>query len=311
MTESAFFASASQKDCFSALGVKEYEIVATLDSHTSYICISLDHKVFKMSDYKPGITAPPFHCWCRSCTAPHFADNDDGMRAARGNNGKTYYVPANMKYPEWKAKYVDNTVELPKVNEALSKIIKKQEVPPKMQNLFGKYLNDDYVDIDETNHKLMYYDSGIGKIVVNPNHLAIDNYDLPKSLTHEVIHLIDDNEGLAVANAALLAKNMDEAQKYILNHADYYKKIVEFGQYEYNISISDLFSNLTENKIVGRFGHEDSYWSRIGMREKELIAGLLTEYIANDAESLKLIGSIPALKSIFDKLVEEYDKITG
>lgn len=108
MTEQAYFSSAAQKDCFNDLDVEEYEIVATLDSHTSDICRSLDGKVFKMSDYKPGVTAPPFHVYCRSTTAPHFKENfDAGERAARGVDGKTYYVPDDVTYSEWKRAFVD------------------------------------------------------------------------------------------------------------------------------------------------------------------------------------------------------------
>ena len=108
MTEQAYFSSAAQKDCFNDLDVEEYEIVATLDSHTSDICRSLDGKVFKMSDYKPGVTAPPFHVYCRSTTAPHFKNNfDAGERAARGADGKTYYVPDDVTYSEWKKAFVD------------------------------------------------------------------------------------------------------------------------------------------------------------------------------------------------------------
>lgn len=108
MTEQAYFSSAAQKDCFNDLDVEEYEIVATLDSHTSDICRSLDGKVFKMSDYKPGVTAPPFHVYCRSTTAPHFKENfDAGERAARRADGKTYYVPDDVTYSEWKKAFVD------------------------------------------------------------------------------------------------------------------------------------------------------------------------------------------------------------
>ena len=107
MTESAYFASAAQKDCFNDLDVEKFEIVATLDSHTSEICQKMDGKVFDMKDFQAGVTAPPFHVWCRSCTCPWFEDNDDGMRAARGEDGKTYYVPSNMKYQDWKDHFVD------------------------------------------------------------------------------------------------------------------------------------------------------------------------------------------------------------
>lgn len=109
MTELAFFSSAAQGDCFRELGVEQFEIVATLDSHTSEICQEMDGKHFPMSQYEAGITAPPFHVWCRSCTCPYFDDDIDniGKRAARGENGKTYYVPGNMNYAEWKEIFVD------------------------------------------------------------------------------------------------------------------------------------------------------------------------------------------------------------
>ena len=107
MTEQAFFASAAQQECFNDLDVEEYEIVATLDSLTSVICQNLDGKHFPMKDYQPGVTAPPFHVWCRSITVPWFEDNYGGERAARGADGKTYYVPDNMSYEEWKKTFVD------------------------------------------------------------------------------------------------------------------------------------------------------------------------------------------------------------
>lgn len=109
MTEEAYFSSAAQKDCFESLGVEQYEIVATLDSHTSDICRSLDGKHFPMKDYQPGVTAPPFHVYCRSTTVPYFDEQFDiGERAARDEEtGKTYYIPDDMNYQEWKETFVD------------------------------------------------------------------------------------------------------------------------------------------------------------------------------------------------------------
>lgn len=143
MTEQAYFSSAAQKDCFNDLDVEEYEIVATLDSHTSDICRSLDGKVFKMSDYKPGITAPPFHVYCRSTTAPHFKDNfDAGERAARGADGKTYYVPDDVTYSEWKKAFVDGDksgfAEVQKNH--FSRTEKRGTIKPKEQSEAAKFI---------------------------------------------------------------------------------------------------------------------------------------------------------------------------
>ena len=143
MTEQAYFSSAAQKDCFNDLDVEEYEIVATLDSHTSDICRSLDGRVFKMSDYKPGVTAPPFHVYCRSTTAPHFKENfDAGERAARGADGKTYYVPDDVTYSEWKKAFVDGDksgfAEVQKNH--FSRTEKRGTIKPKEQSEAAKFI---------------------------------------------------------------------------------------------------------------------------------------------------------------------------
>lgn len=127
MTEQAFFSSAAQRDCFNELEVERYEIVATLDSHTSDTCRELDGQTFPMKDFQPGVTAPPFHVWCRSTTVPFFEDNFGGERAARGEDGKTYYVSDKMKYEDWKNSFVDGKVddnlqELPKSDIIKEKI---------------------------------------------------------------------------------------------------------------------------------------------------------------------------------------------
>lgn len=112
MTEEAFFSSAAQKDCFTELDVEQFEIVATLDSHTSDICRGMDGKHFPMSEWKVGVTAPPFHVHCRSTTVPYFDDEFDavGERAARDEEtGKTYFVPGNITYKEWEKSFVNGS----------------------------------------------------------------------------------------------------------------------------------------------------------------------------------------------------------
>lgn len=108
MTESAAFASISKQQAFKDLDVEQYEIVATLDNNTSKICQDLDGHIEDMANYEVGITAPPFHPWCRTTTAPYFDDEFAlGERAARGEDGETYYVPSDMKYPDWKKTFID------------------------------------------------------------------------------------------------------------------------------------------------------------------------------------------------------------
>ncbi len=116
MTEEAFFSGAAQKDCFEELGVEQYEIVATLDSHTSKICHEMDGKVFPMSQWEVGVTAPPFHVWCRTTTVPAFGDQFERMekRAVRDEDGETYHIPEDISYEEWQRAFVEDGIDTDK-----------------------------------------------------------------------------------------------------------------------------------------------------------------------------------------------------
>lgn len=100
-TETAYVQELALHDSFKELNVKEYQILATLDTHTSSICRHLDKHVVPLSDFKPGITAPPFHPYCRSTMIPNVPLNS---RASRPDQ-KTKYIP-DMTYEEWKSDYL-------------------------------------------------------------------------------------------------------------------------------------------------------------------------------------------------------------
>lgn len=105
MTETAYFSSLATQGGYEEIGVEEYEILATLDRKTSDLCRSLDGKPFKMAEYEPWVTAPPFHNRCRSTTIPHF-DDEIAERVARDDDGKIYTVPGNITYGEWESRFV-------------------------------------------------------------------------------------------------------------------------------------------------------------------------------------------------------------
>lgn len=102
-TESAAYASKAQIEAFKSIDVEKYEIVATLDLHTSEICQEMDGKVFNISDQEIGVTVPPFHSHCRTVIAPYF--DDESTRASRDENGE-YKEVKYMNYKEWKEQYI-------------------------------------------------------------------------------------------------------------------------------------------------------------------------------------------------------------
>ena len=91
--------------------LQQYKIVATLDNRTSEICQEQDGKVYKMSEWEEGITAPPFHPNCRTTTIPYFEDmpiSEYGRIATDYETGRAYYVPSSMSYKEWRASLTEN-----------------------------------------------------------------------------------------------------------------------------------------------------------------------------------------------------------
>ena len=107
-TESAYFAAMGEMDSMKELGVKKYKYLATLDSRTSETCRGMDGKIFDVTDYKPGTTAPPLHVYCRSTTIPYYG-RDGKLRAARAD--EIAYSP-NMNYKDWYSVFVDKTKPL-------------------------------------------------------------------------------------------------------------------------------------------------------------------------------------------------------
>lgn len=107
-TESAYITSKATFDSYESSGVvKEYEILATLDLHTSKICRSMDGRVFKISEKEIGVNAPPFHPNCRTTTVAYFDDIIEEERIARDGEGKNYPVKGNINYEDWYDKYVN------------------------------------------------------------------------------------------------------------------------------------------------------------------------------------------------------------
>ena len=183
MTESAFIASKGQQDCFKELGVEQYKFIATLDSHTSDTCRHMDGKVFKMSDFKPGTTAPPLHCYCRSCTAPYFADDEKAERIARGKDGKNYKVPADMTYRQWKEKYVAEFLDLDRDYKTYT-MKELQAIAESQNKVLDKYTDEPSI----WNGKVEPTDRGVNYASWTHEIRLMQN-NIPDVILHELIHM--------------------------------------------------------------------------------------------------------------------------
>lgn len=76
-TEHAYVASEADKLTWDAMGLEKYQISAVIDAKTSDICRAMDGKIFDMKNRRVGITAPPFHPYCRTVTVPWFDELEE------------------------------------------------------------------------------------------------------------------------------------------------------------------------------------------------------------------------------------------
>ncbi len=298
MTESSYFSSLAQKDCFKDLDVEEYEIVATLDSHTSSICQEQDGKVYKMNDYQPGVTAPPFHNYCRSITVPHFDDDYDikDTRAARDEDGKTYYVENDIKYKDWYDKYVQDA---PLKESKLKNESKDAKIKTNQSSKWK-----DFKTMDEAKEYVYnnYKDSDIDKIrnveSINATFKQLDELQNQYPLNNEIFvrnktmssaAAQGNYQGISIntahfnkANRTALVdddwikdcdKQIEDLKQY-LGNMKYKQKPIEKGikrleeQRKYNcFSISGSYSDLESIKatISHEYGHvvADQYFGQV------------------------------------------------
>lgn len=194
MTESAAVSAAAQKECFKDLDVERYEILATLDSHTSDICQEMDGKVFEMKDYEVGTTAPPFHPNCRSTTIPYFDDEftEDEERSARDDDtGKTYYVPTDMKYEAWEKKFVINENE-----EQKSKVVTKAKI------------NEQYINSLEYRKQFdnLTDNAEVNKTIYECSKNMLKHRD---GTMYEDMYFIDKNTGKIIASSTKINKESE------------------------------------------------------------------------------------------------------
>ena len=232
MTEQAFFSSASQKEAFKELDVEEFQIVATLDSHTSNICRKMDRKHFPMSEWEVGVNAPPFHVYCRSTIKPYFDDEEElgivGERAARNEDGEVYYVPGNMTYKEWEQAFVKGGAK--DDMEQLSLPLKK------MQN----GLEDDIMKLS---------DNELGAII---RYKSFDSY-----VINEVLRNTDDITKLSNEQQRFI-NLLDSALSKVPKYKGDLLRTVDFSSWS---DAEEKTRGFVESFVVGKITHIPQYWS--------------------------------------------------
>ncbi len=233
-----------------------------------------------------GLNLPPinyhFH-WCRSMVQ---------------------YVP-----PVEKQEKTEYNLDIPKISKDVKQVLSNTKLNPNVKRLFNKYLTSNNAKIDNSLNIPMRYSIDDDKIYINPNHPDFKYYDLSESLTHEIIHMIDIRNN--ISNKLNIDNELRRARLQIDIDEDKYINMLSTSKYEDNMTLSDIFSAITNGKISGNYMHSSKYWIEDSTRiEKELSANIMSAYLNKNQDTLNIIDSINGLKEIKEKVVKLYNDYT-
>ena len=218
MTESAYFATKGQEDCYDSLDVEEYEIFGTLDSIICEECGGYDGKHYPVKNMRAGINAPPFHPHCRCTTIPYFNDEftEGEQRAARDEDGTATYVP-DMTFEEWKEKFVDN--------DAGNDIIKAEENNMSLE--YQRYGRNKNTLVNSTYINSGEYRNKFDKITDNKDVNRVLYVKAKEMLEHRSGTMLEDMYWIDGDTGDIIASVTDSATESRVIYSNALKKAIQ------------------------------------------------------------------------------------
>lgn len=211
--------------------------------------------------------------------------------------------------PVAKQEKTEDNLDIPQISKDIKQVLSNTKLNSNVKRLFNKYLTSDNAKTDNSLNVPMRYNISDDKIYINPNHPDFKYYDLSESLTHEIIHMIDIRNN--ISDKLNIDNELRRARLQIDVDEDKYINMLSSSKYEDNMTLSDIFSAITNGKISGNYMHSSKYWIEDSTRiEKELSANIMSAYLNKNQDTLNIINSINGLKQIKEKVVKLYNDYT-
>ena len=214
--ETSYIAGQTTLKGYKSTGMEQYQYLATLDNRTSQICRDEDGKVFDIDDAVVGVNYPPLHVRCRSTTIPYFED-EKGERAARGADGKIYYVPGDMTYKDWYNKYVKDNPE----EELAEKKVKNLSSDKKQYEIYKSVLGKNAPKSFDKFQELKYNNSNeysqLKKMYTVKNNIKNGTQKLDIEEGKQGKHIRGHNN--YIEGRSYLTISKEEAQKLVNKYA--------------------------------------------------------------------------------------------
>ena len=267
-TETTYFVTMADVEAAKRRGTQKLKFLATLDNRTSNQCQEADGKIIPVAEAVPGKNVPPLHPFCRSVVIELIKGLMHNRRIARDPaTGKTYYVPADMTYKEWWAKYVQSGAMLvPELKEPTMKksledfdeILEKNDDGSSIfQMLRFSKENATFVEDRKMSGAYGYMES-TDEFKYNPDDEDFGLHDMNFVYAHELAHRLDTTWCNSWENETFLSA-IEATRQKLYNDP---KKIQEWldGPPGEDVGFSDIVHALSLGEMSGIAGHELNYW---------------------------------------------------
>ena len=275
-------------------GIEEYIWTTKKDKRVRPRHALREGRCYKWSE-PPDDGHPGWPIRCRCTAAPVFDTDKMGVQPKAGS----YLSIPDINKPSRRA--------------VSTKDLSLEPKTPEMETLFQVGESGRIYEMDESFDRPFCFAPGRRKVVINPTHEDFRLYDFSEAIAHETVHWLDYSMRWSRSKDKSTIKEFDDAIRaageYVLrpeNRRKYEPLITK--DFAENMSISDIFSNITLNEICGCLGHDtEGYWLKYPeSRRYELLGGFLTIYTIGDKAGEQIIEGIPALKPLYEKWVKKY-----
>ncbi len=288
MTESAFFASESQKDAFKELGVKYFSVSATFDKDTCSDCSYREGEKIPMDLYEVGVTAPPFHPNCRCDIVPEDTDGDiKSYRAARDKDGNYVEVSNDMTYMQWKKKFLNES--------SLTNLNINDKIFARSNNMsleFQRYGRNKNTLVNKTYINSGEYRNKFDKITDNKDVNRVLYQKAKEMLLHRSGTLFEDMYWIDATSGKIVASELNSKAE---------QKII------YSNSTKSKLSKLKEETLITLHSHPASFPPSISdfnsIYQYKYKIGLI---VCHDGKIFKYTSKQKISEKLFELYVSQY-----
>lgn len=295
--------------------VKQWD--STMDSKTRQTHAMLDGQIRELEDpfevagnqamypHGFGIASEDINCRCVLLERARWAieDEKDFTKVVDGDIIRFNDIKSYKEFKENYFSFYDNKEE-----NIISAIIQRinysrlEDITVNKYTIISKAFNNKEIKKIALSANIKSIRQGGSESYHIQGRIALKENYSSKTVMHEVGHAVDWSNGW-LSLSKEFKKAIKQDKKLIKGNENLYKNLIKNNKTM--IGLSDIIGGMTNNKIVGRYRHKNSYWKIANTVEKETFAQMFTMAGADDYKQMLVIQQyLPSIFKAFDNIIK-------